>query len=266
MWVTMWVILAVFLSLYLLQSFLEGGNAWWGFLPSLLIIATLSFLDDRNPLSAEIRLFWHILAAVLFLVLTADHSVRHASEESETLNGLLLAIKLCTIVWMLNLYNFMDGMDGLASAMGVIGFAGIALIAAAHEGHDLAKGALLLASACCGFWFVNAPPGKLFMGDVGSTSLGFMAAALGSWANDTGKVPWWATMLIFAPFIVDASWTLGRRFLRGAPLFQAHREHLYQRLLASGYSSWQILGIYYMAMLCCVGAAFCLSTCELSGW
>jgi UDP-N-acetylmuramyl pentapeptide phosphotransferase/UDP-N-acetylglucosamine-1-phosphate transferase len=142
--------------------------------------------------------------------------------------------------------------------MTVIGF-GAYGIAAGLSGE---RGAafLALAVATLPFLAVNRPPATMFMGDVGSVPLGFLAAAFGLAGAKTGLWPAWFPVLVFLPFIADASVTLARRAARGARLADAHREHYYQRLHRMGAGHAGTLGVYGAAMVATsAGALVCLA-------
>jgi UDP-N-acetylmuramyl pentapeptide phosphotransferase/UDP-N-acetylglucosamine-1-phosphate transferase len=133
-----------------------------------------------------------------------------------------------------NFYNFMDGMDGLGGSMGLIGFASLGSIALqAHSTSQLGITSLILSASCLGFLYWNWPKAKVFMGDTGSTFLGFSAAVLGWMGTLEGLWQWSIPFLVFFPFWFDASTTLLRRFLRGEAVWRAHREHFYQRAILS---------------------------------
>src|SRR5262249_53435950 len=137
--------------------------------------------------------------------------------------------------WMINLYNFMDGSDGLAGGMAAIGFGCYGIAALAGGDYLCATINLVVAASALGFLCFNFSPARLFMGDVGSVSLGFLAAVLDVVGWLRGDWPVWFGIVVFSPFIVDATVTLFKRALRGARVWEAHREHYYQRLVQSGW-------------------------------
>jgi UDP-N-acetylmuramyl pentapeptide phosphotransferase/UDP-N-acetylglucosamine-1-phosphate transferase len=162
---------------------------------------------------------------------------------------MLLAVPLA-FIWiavLTNVYNFMDGIDGLAASQAII--AGLALAAAGWlEGNPL-LGACggLLAAASSGFLVFNLPPARVFMGDVGSTFLGFSFAGLtllGNLGVGGGRLPVEFGVIVLAPFLFDSLVTLGRRVARGERWYAAHRSHYYQRLVQSGMSHGQVTGLY----------------------
>jgi UDP-N-acetylmuramyl pentapeptide phosphotransferase/UDP-N-acetylglucosamine-1-phosphate transferase len=223
---------------------LIAAVAWLQASPSLWIpafaLAIASFIDDRHALPASVRLLIHVAAAGIFLWLAEGAST-----------GAALLIIWLAIAWTTNLYNFMDGSDGLAGGMAVIGFGTYALAAGLGGHRELELLAWSIAAAAAGFLIFNFPPAKMFLGDVGSIPLGFLAGAMGvvGWLQDIW--PLWFPLVTFAPFIVDASVTLARRALRGERVWQAHRQHYYQRLILSGWSHRRTaLSEYGLMCLC----------------
>jgi UDP-N-acetylmuramyl pentapeptide phosphotransferase/UDP-N-acetylglucosamine-1-phosphate transferase len=221
-----------------------GAAPLW--LPAALAFAlgAVSFLDDLYRLPAAARLLAHVGAAAVLVWYILWPM------------GLLeLAVLTLALAWITNLYNFMDGSDGLAGGMSVIGFGAYGL--AAHLGGDAALAALCvaLAAASAGFLVYNFHPAKIFLGDIGSIPLGFLAGGLGivGWRNDLW--PLWFPVLVFGPFIADATVTLIKRALGGARIWEAHRDHYYQRMVRAGLGHRATACIAYAAMIVCAGAA-----------
>jgi UDP-N-acetylmuramyl pentapeptide phosphotransferase/UDP-N-acetylglucosamine-1-phosphate transferase len=146
------------------------------------------------------------------------------------------ALAVVGIVWAANLFNFMDGADGLAGGMAAIGFAALAIAAAQGGYKDLAVLCAAIASAAVGFLAFNFPPARVFLGDAGSIPIGFLAGAMGLHGAVSGIWPWWFPLLVFSPFVVDATLTVLRRAARGERFWVAHRTHAYQRLVLAGWS------------------------------
>ncbi|KGX37565.1 MraY family glycosyltransferase [Burkholderia pseudomallei] len=203
-------------------------------------LAALSQLDDRRGLPARIRFAAH-LAAVVALIVAYPVAAP----------WWLLAGVGFAMVWLTNLYNFMDGADGLAGGMALFGFGAYAAagLAGAHPSPDLVTGGAAIAGAALGFLLLNFHPAKLFLGDAGSIPLGFMAGALGYWGWHEAVWPIWFPAMVFSPFIADASVTLLRRLLRGEKFWQAHREHYYQRMVRSGVGHGRTAVYWYLIML-----------------
>ncbi|HVY06719.1 MAG TPA: glycosyltransferase family 4 protein [Burkholderiales bacterium] len=232
---------------------LAAAALWLHSSPATMIpaamLATVSYADDRRALPAPVRLASHLVAAAVFLWLTPGSST-----------AILLAVLWLAIGWMTNLYNFMDGSDGLAGGMAVMGFSAYALAAWIGGDQELASVAWSVAAAAAGFLVFNLPPAKIFMGDVGSIPLGFMTATLGIAGWREGLWPLWFPVVVFAPFIVDATTTLVRRMMRGERVWEAHRQHYYQRLILSGWSHRRtMLSEYCLMFLCGIAAVASLN-------
>lgn len=208
-------------------------------------IAIVSWLDDRRHVPIPVR-FGTQLAAAIVWVGCFD------------LNPWSV-VAVVTLVWTANLYNFMDGADGLAGGMAVFGFG--AYSAAAWLGGDihLALLSAAVATAALGFLHFNFPPARMFMGDVGSVPLGFVAGALGYEGWLQSLWPGWFPLLVFSPFAVDATLTLLRRGLRGERVWQAHREHYYQRLVRLGWGHRKTALAEYSLMLLAALSALLLA-------
>jgi len=208
--------------------------AAWGLLlhpPIILmllvgVLAGISYTDDRKGLPVAVRLAVHGLAAVVLV---------GTGLPGQDMDILLVIVLAGGIIWMTNAYNFMDGADGLAGGMAVFGFSTYG-VAALVPSEAFAATCFAVAAAAAGFLPFNFPPAKIFMGDVGSIPLGFLAAALGLMGWQHQLWPLWFPVLVFSPFLVDASVTLLRRMMRGEHFWQAHREHYYQRLIRMGWS------------------------------
>lgn len=213
-------------GLGLLAGMLAGwGMIWQPWLfpvaAGVLCLMLISFIDDWRGLPAGWRFLMHFFVASIFLWVTIWPDAAWP---------LVIALVIA-MVWMINLYNFMDGSDGLAGGMALFGFGGYALAAWLSGDTGLALSSLAIAAAALAFLCFNFHPARIFMGDAGSIPLGFLAAALGVIGWQRGVWPMWFPALVFSPFIVDASVTLCKRLLRGEKVWQAHREHYYQRLV-----------------------------------
>ena len=210
-----------------------------------LLLSALSLLDDFRGLSASLRFCIHILTAALSVGL------------GPALPGGYIgaAVAVLALVWMTNLYNFMDGSNGLAGGMALFGFGFYAIAAWLAGASSLSAAAACVAAAAGGFLFFNFGTARIFMGDTGSIPLGFLAAALGLAGWQEGLWPLAFPLLVFSPFIVDASVTLLKRLWRGEKVWQAHREHYYQRLIRLGMGHRNTALAEYGLMLACGGSA-----------
>jgi len=236
---------------------------------SLLLIFVISFIDDCRHVSVLYRLMVHFLAAWLLLWqgefwLTDIILPGFAWTLPPFLQ---ISLSCLFVIWMINLYNFMDGMDGLAAGMAIFGFGAMAILGAMAEHQLFMTLNLIIASAVAGFLVFNFPPARIFMGDTGASSLGFLAAALSLWGNREGIFPFWLALLLFSPFIVDATVTLLRRLLRGEKFWLAHKSHYYQRLVQSGWGHRRtVLWEYVLMAACSVSALLAPSLSTEAQW
>ena len=224
--------------------------------PVVLIAAALALLsawDDRHGLPVALRFAVHVAAAVGAVVALLP------------VVPLWMAVaSVLLLTWAMNLYNFMDGSDGLAGGMALFGFGALG-IAASGAAPDVAMAAFCIAAAAAGFLWHNFHPARVFLGDAGSIPLGFLAGALGlaGWAR--GLWPAWFPLLVFSPFVVDATLTLVARLIRGNKPWQAHREHAYQRIVAGGLGHRRTALLWYGLMAACAASALLGLTLDATG-
>ncbi|HEB87840.1 MAG TPA: glycosyltransferase family 4 protein [Gammaproteobacteria bacterium] len=224
----------------------------------VILIAVVSLIDDKRGVSARYRLLVHMLAAVVFMTNGFYISTLNMPFFLlELPSGLAYLVTFLFIIWSINLFNFMDGMDGFAGGMAFIGFSVFAILGLLKGASVYALLGAIVASANGVFLFFNFPPARIFMGDTGSSVLGFLMAAMMIWADTKEIFPLWIGILVFSPFILDASLTLLRRAIKGEKVWQAHRSHLYQRLVLSGWSHKRTVVMEYGIMLVCAVLALC---------
>lgn len=223
-------------------SFLIGMILFYflGYLPILSavglivsggVIALVGFWDDHGHIAARWRLLAHFSAAAFLLFCLGGFPVLKVSDFIIDLGIFGSLFGLLFLVWMLNLYNFMDGIDGLASAEAVIACIGMIVIYYISGDYIELNSYLVLWLLVCtvlGFLLWNFPPAKIFMGDAGS---GFLGLMIGSLAISAGWIEtkfFFCWLILLGVFIVDATWTLVRRVLGGFKVYEAHRSHGYQ--------------------------------------
>jgi UDP-GlcNAc:undecaprenyl-phosphate GlcNAc-1-phosphate transferase len=221
------------------------------------LLAVVSIFDDVRSLPISVRLPAHAAAATVAILAIAGPARAHGG-----LGVVEAAVAIVAIVWMTNLYNFMDGSDGLAGGMTVIGFGALALAAASAREWPLAAACAAIASAGAGFLAHNFPPARVFLGDAGSIPLGFLAAALGLHGTLVDAWPLAFPLIVFSPFIADATATLARRVLRGEAFWRAHRSHYYQRLVLAGWSRRRLALAAYAVMAAAAVSAWALRPAE----
>jgi Fuc2NAc and GlcNAc transferase len=223
-------IVIVFLSAvaWVLEKHLIPERLAWALIGGGLAIAIVGLLDDRFRLGAWPRILVHTLAAA-WAVSCLD-VLRPAQLGGEV--DLWIWVRGCAalvvLVWLTNLFNFMDGIDGLAGteAAFVSGFGALLLL---RDGlPDAAQLSLMLCAASLGFLVWNWPPAKLFMGDVGSGFLGFTLGTLALFSSQSNSGLIWPWLILLTAFLVDATVTLLRRMFMRARWYEAHRSHAYQ--------------------------------------
>jgi UDP-N-acetylmuramyl pentapeptide phosphotransferase/UDP-N-acetylglucosamine-1-phosphate transferase len=225
----------------LLTILIEGvpveNNAGIWLVVATVLIGLVSFVDDIRSLPISFRFLCQSTAAGVVIAALRWRYTRLSGggiwEES-----LLIGIQFLWLVGYTNAFNFMDGINGLAAGQAVItGFGAFLLIGFGLNGWKTPPALICIAlvGASAGFFPHNALRARLFMGDIGSASLGFLLAALTLWVAQYAD--WYLLpplVLLHSNFVLDTGITLWRRISRGDPWREAHREHFYQRLIRSG--------------------------------
>lgn len=243
---------------------MSEDHSWsgWVYRESLILSMTMllgivSFVDDRGGVPVWLRLGCQFVvsgilvlgASLLFLVIQLP--ILGTIE----LGWMGAMIAILFLVWFTNLYNFMDGIDGLAGGMTTIGCGFIAYFAW-RAGHEfILVSALLSSAASAGFLAYNFPPAKIFMGDVGSVTSGFLCGVLIVLGCRDRVFDVWVPFILFSPFILDATVTLIHRVWQREKIWVAHRRHYYQRLVLSGWGHRKTVLVEYALMSFCGGVA-----------
>lgn len=225
-----------------------GMFSWaavWGYLLGATLIAIVSWIDDRYSFPTKWRLLIHFTGAVLVIVSAGYfQSITLPFLGECNLGGFGFLLTLFWLVGLTNAYNFMDGIDGIAAGQAVVAGTGWMVIGILiHTPLAVILG-MLIASSSLGFLIHNRPPARIFMGDVGSTFLGFTFAALPVLTIKNDSRLAFAGLLLLWPFIFDATFTFFRRLFRRENVFAAHRSHIYQRLVLAGHSHLVVSLIY----------------------
>ena len=221
-------------------------------------LALVGLRDDLRPLPAVLRLLVQIALAGVFLWLVGTPPLLLAPGITLPVPPMITNVLLVVwVVGVLNIYNFMDGMDGLAGSQAVSAAGTFAVVLVAATG-GLSEFALFVGAASLGFLAHNAPPARMFMGDAGSTFLGMTFAALAILAMFEG-VPIAQSALVIAPFLLDGTFTIIRRALRGERIWTAHRCHLYQRAVQTGLGHRDVLLVYLAWLGVCAAGALLAS-------
>ncbi|MBD3179058.1 MAG: hypothetical protein GF417_05385 [Candidatus Latescibacteria bacterium] len=210
------------------------------------LVAATGFVDDIKGLDARLKLLIQFAAATMVILAGVIlRQFRLPFIGSINLGVLSVPATYLWILCIMNFYNFVDGIDGLAAGVGVIGSLFLAFMARSSALPGLALLYAILAGGGFGFLRYNFPPAKIFMGDTGSTFLGFIFAALAVISNGRG-VPAFVTVLVFGSVFADALLTLSRRILNREKILSPHRTHYYQRLTSIGFSHKQVTLLEYI--------------------
>ena len=216
------IVASMLVAIALVPVLADPGGAlpFAGIAAGLLLVASVGWIDDHRALSPWWRLVVHAVAAALLAWAVSALGGGAAQAVAAFVAALVLV----------NVWNFMDGIDGLASSQAAIAALGYALFAG--DGVVFWLG-LALVAAICGFLPFNVPKARIFLGDVGSGSLGYALAVLASLcmpAFDGDPVRMAALALPLSVFLIDASLTLGCRILRREKWWEPHVQHAYQGL------------------------------------
>ena len=236
--------LAVIAGLYVgaLTSRLSSASDWRGAAQvtatialAVALLSALGLADDMRHLAAGVR-----LALQIVVVVAASVSIT----ATEATSWALVAFLAC-VVWVVgyvNAFNFMDGINGISAMTAIVSAAWYAILATDAHDVPVAAFAAALAGASLAFLPWNLPRAKVFLGDVGSYGIGAALAFLGVLTAFRDENLWWgaAPALIY---VADTVYTLLRRAARHEPLLEAHREHVYQRLVAGGLSHTATAGV-----------------------
>lgn len=192
------------------------------------LVAVIGFIDDHQHIAARWRLLGHFGAAILVIAPLAPFPAVSVMGRELDLGFVGLVLSAIYLVWMLNLYNFMDGIDGIAAVEAVTTCLGMVFLYSLSQNSEMILAPVLLATCVGGFLFLNFPPAKIFMGDAGSGFLGIVLAGFSLQAAFKEPELIWPWLILMGVFIVDATFTLLRRLLRGDKVYEAHRSHAYQ--------------------------------------
>lgn len=235
---------AVALALVLIAAFSgPAGRGWpvW-LLGALGLVAGIGWWDDHRPLPASSRLLVHLLAGVVLACGLLG--------TPQGMGWLVFAGIVLSVASLVNIWNFMDGINGLSASQAAL--AGLLLVAGmpAHAESPAGWLALVVGMACLGFLPFNFPRARVFLGDVGSGSLGLLIAAIVWLGVLEAELDWRYAVVVVSAFLLDAGLTLAKRVLQGRRWWKAHREHLYQwgvrrglghPLVTFAYAIWTLL-------------------------
>jgi Fuc2NAc and GlcNAc transferase len=245
------VIFLVSALTFLVYTLANGAAFYWAYFGGAAIVAVISLLDDVKPISPFLRILFHSLAAALVV-----WSLGGFREVSIPFYGVVetgwwgVGLTFLWIVWLINSYNFMDGIDGIAAMQAITAGAGWCLTGWLLGIEEAGFFGGVLAMSALGFRMLNWQPAKIFMGDVGSAFLGYSFAVLPLLALHTTRrsglessMPWIAVLLVWF-FVFDSVFTFLKRLVRGEKVWEAHREHIYQKMVLAGMSHRAVTCFY----------------------
>ena len=229
-------IVVPFLAASLVTVLVGSGPVWpetLAILGGTCAMAVVGLVDDVRPLSARIRLLVQLICAGIVVVSVGGDLSARLEPFGFLPHLVLVGAMILWIAWITNLYNFMDGINGIAGCQTIIGAGAVALVGFQVGAGPVSWMAIFLAAAAAGFLPFNFPRPSTFMGDVASTAIGFFLACV-PLLPATRTVPFESAIIAISLFVLDATFTLMRRAWRREKVSQAHRSHLYQRLLSFG--------------------------------
>jgi UDP-N-acetylmuramyl pentapeptide phosphotransferase/UDP-N-acetylglucosamine-1-phosphate transferase len=223
------ILMAWYFGLFWLKYFkLIEPNLFFALI-SGFILASVSFIDDIFTLKPWIRILFQLLTVLSGLYFIGGLKILYVNDFTFIVPFFLNIIVILSSIWFINLYNFLDGIDGYASVEAILIAVGMYII----TGNPIL---LLLIFSVLGFLVWNWPRAKIFMGDIGSTQLGYILIILGIHFNNLMEINVIGLLLLSSLFWFDATLTLFRRWKNNEKLSQAHKKHYYQRIVQYGFS------------------------------
>lgn len=205
------------------------------FLPLFIgggLIALVGFIDDIKNLKVNYRIIVHFIAAIFTVSLLGDFGGINifGYTITSTIFGFIISVLL--LIGWINAYNFMDGIDSLAALEAI--FVSIAAVFLMFSKGNIADSVYLslLAVSVMGFLVFNWPPAQIFMGDIGSTFLGFILGVFIIYTTNTDKLSIWTWLILLAVFFVDVIYTISVRVITKQNITRAHKNHCYQKITA----------------------------------
>jgi len=249
-------------GLGVLLTVLPGWLLVWWFTDQLIpnaavvaaaaLLAAVCWIDDVRTIGPAVRFGVQVIVVLVGLSALTETQFVFAGYLPWFADRLLAA--LCWL-WFINLFNFMDGIDGLAATETIAVCLGVALLAFFGPAAPVfAVEAIIVTGAALGFLWWNWSPAKVFLGDVGSAPIGFLVGFLLIKLAISGYLI--AALVLPLYFVADATATLFRRLRRGAKVWEAHREHAYQKAAQAGMTHRRIVGVVALANLSLIGLAW----------
>jgi Fuc2NAc and GlcNAc transferase len=232
-----------------------------------LLLALVGWCDDRWGTRPVPRLAAHAAAAIWGVYWVGGLPSLAMGPTVFELGVFGFPLACVAVMWLINLYNFMDGIDGLSGSEAVVVGAAGAMLLYVRGSPSLALVSATVAAASAGFLVWNWPPARIFLGDAGSGLLGYVFAILALASERSGTVPAVVWAMLLAVFVVDSTVTLIRRILRRDPIIVAHKNHAYQRAVQSGLSHRQVTtAVITLNVGLVVAALMAILRADVTGW
>lgn len=237
----------VFLGLVAIAIFTSRTLFFFGLAGCVALWATLGWCDDKLDLSPKLRFgIQFLISGITVWLFGWVHEIHGFA-----LGWLGPVLTLVGIVWMANLNNFMDGMDGLAASQAIVGGLTLCVWFLYLGDVEVALLCIILVAANYGFLLWNWQPAKIFMGDVGSITIGALYATLVVIAANRHNLPVSSLLMVFSVFIADATYTVLNRIRKRERFWLPHRSHFYQRAGLAGVAHSRVVLIYIVMMVLC---------------
>jgi UDP-N-acetylmuramyl pentapeptide phosphotransferase/UDP-N-acetylglucosamine-1-phosphate transferase len=221
-----------------------------------LILAIVSFIDDIFTIKPWVRIIFQLITVLVGLYFIGGIEILYLNDFKIFIPLAFNIIIILGAIWYINLYNFLDGIDGYASLEAISIAIGMYIV----TGNPLL---LLLVFSVLGFLIWNWPRAKIFMGDIGSTQLGYVFVILGIHFNNKMELNIMAFVILTSLFWFDATLTLYRRWKNNEKLSQAHKKHGYQRIVQFGFSHLKTIIISVFINLIFIVLAFLSERCKI---
>jgi UDP-N-acetylmuramyl pentapeptide phosphotransferase/UDP-N-acetylglucosamine-1-phosphate transferase len=244
--------LVIFLNFYFLSFFFITSSPINQILFLSTLIFLISLLDDFFDISIYLRLFIHfVICAILIFFLDFDYLI-------------VSIFFLISLVWITNLYNFMDGINGLSAFMTIFGFLPLGYISHAHGDLEFTKIIFLLVFLILPFLFFNFIKNKIFLGDAGAVTIGFIAGGVGLYGWKLGYWPLWFPTVLFSTFGADATLTVIMRVVYKKNPLTPHKTYFFHKLIDLGFSKCNVSLYYAIFMILSSLFSIILLNCPLS--
>jgi Fuc2NAc and GlcNAc transferase len=241
------IIVVISLAFYITYTSINGSIKW-AYILGAIAISAISWFDDLFSIKSSWRFMVHAFAAVVAII-----GIGTLNLETFGISGshwISYIVTFFWIVWLTNAYNFMDGIDGIAASQAITASIGWAIFGYISGTHEITYFATIISATNLGFIIHNWSPAKIFMGDVGSAFLGFTFAVIFFDKLDLSKNAFIFAIVTVPIFLADSIFTFLWRVGKGERFWEAHRSHIYQRLVLRGHSHQYVVLTYGIISIC----------------